>query len=1051
MNRILLALLLLLFGPWAIAQPTVTTGLTLEEYVNDILLGTGVEAFNIQLTGAPEQIGHLTGAVDTPCPIEEGLVLSTALATNLGNEAPDDCFGGDVPFGSGVSGDADLLSIANSVPPLIGQNFNVSAVNDICAIEFDFVATGDTIKFNYTFGSNEYLTWVNSSFNDVFAFFLSGPGLSGPYNAPAGFPDGAINIAQLPDSDPPLPITISSVNNVLNEEFYIDNPFPNDGICQNGFTVTLVASSEVICGETYHIKLAIADGSDTALESVVVLEAGSFESNSVVDVDLTIDVGGPGADTFYEDCGVATLTFTRPIVSNLEIEEMIIIEYLGDAINGVDYTFLPDTIIFESGVQSVSFEVDAFEDGIDEGIEAVQFQILNLAACSGGGLISYFEFFIADEPDPLVVEGYETEMCEGALLTLEPIITGGYGNFIYEWSTGESTPTIDVSPPDTETFNVMVSDTCGMPSDDADILVDILVFPPLQATINSGDLTLNCNESVFISGSAVGGDGVYSYSWTNQDGGNLGSGTSLFYGTWQGAEQIIFTVTDGCTLVSSDTINVTLNVPELIVDVPELVEALCGEQFTIAPVVSGGQAPYSFTWTEGGTWLGWNQNLNYSSQQDTEVSVSVSDQCGQQENINITIVISSPDVEVVLPESLTGPCTEVFNLNPDIVGGSGGFLYTWLANGENYAGTMNTTWQSDEDAVLTLSVVDQCGAADEVDVDIFIVNPPLEIEIGEDINASCVDNTAIDVEILSGSGQYQYEWFVADTSFAITEDIVVQSFVTVPVGVQVTDGCGSSTFDELLYIIPDIPLELTLHPDTAICAGTGIVLTAEASGGEEGFFYEWNELGSFGTEQTIAPYNSANYSVTATDICGASITGSVYVEVQYLFSDFTVSNLGENSYQFFANPAPFCEQCIYAWDFGDGNFSDEADPLHTYDGLSDYTATLTVTNGIGCMNSASTILNGPVILYVPNAFTPNNDGINDVFRVQGSSLLRYNIKIFNRWGEMVFESDDVNEVWDGSHSGGSHYVQNEVYQYVIEVKGFDTDAQEFTGHISVMR
>ena len=81
------------------------------------------------------------------------------------------------------------------------------------------------------------------------------------------------------------------------------------------------------CGETYHIKLAIADGSDTALESIVVLEEGSFESNAVVQIDLSIDVGGPEANTIYEDCGQATLTFERPIETILEIQEMVYIDY----------------------------------------------------------------------------------------------------------------------------------------------------------------------------------------------------------------------------------------------------------------------------------------------------------------------------------------------------------------------------------------------------------------------------------------------------------------------------------------------------------------------------------------------------------------------------------------------------------------------------------------------------------------------------------------------------------------------------------------------------
>ena len=222
---------------------------------------------NVTYTGSEEQIGYLLGA-EGLFSVSSGLVLSTDHATHLSDPG---CM--DTQFCSGCQGlgnDQDLLDVANSVPPLIGQTFTVSSVNDLCILEFDFEAGGDSISFNYVFGSDEYLTYVNTTYNDIFAFFLSGPGITGPYNSPAGFPDGAINIASVPDSDPLLPVTISSVNNVTNAAYYIDNQANND-ICINGYTATFTASASVQCGETYHLKLAIADGSDNALESFVVL------------------------------------------------------------------------------------------------------------------------------------------------------------------------------------------------------------------------------------------------------------------------------------------------------------------------------------------------------------------------------------------------------------------------------------------------------------------------------------------------------------------------------------------------------------------------------------------------------------------------------------------------------------------------------------------------------------------------------------------------------------------------------------------------------------
>lgn len=256
------------------AQVTVQQTATIEEYVNELIIGVGINASNITFTGSEIQLGHLLDGQGTEFPIDQGVILSTADALNcvINNDIYDD---DDVPFGEGIMGDSSLLSIANLVPSLIGQSFIVTSVNDVCILEFDFVVTGNYLSFNYSFGSDEYLTWVNSSYNDVFAFLLSGPGIEGEYSSPVGFPDGAVNLAYVPETDPQLPITVSSINDVTNNQYYIDNS-EIDNIGLNGFTTMIQASHIVIDGESYHIKLAIADGSDNALESVVVLETNSF-------------------------------------------------------------------------------------------------------------------------------------------------------------------------------------------------------------------------------------------------------------------------------------------------------------------------------------------------------------------------------------------------------------------------------------------------------------------------------------------------------------------------------------------------------------------------------------------------------------------------------------------------------------------------------------------------------------------------------------------------------------------------------------------------------
>jgi gliding motility-associated-like protein len=91
------------------------------------------------------------------------------------------------------------------------------------------------------------------------------------------------------------------------------------------------------------------------------------------------------------------------------------------------------------------------------------------------------------------------------------------------------------------------------------------------------------------------------------------------------------------------------------------------------------------------------------------------------------------------------------------------------------------------------------------------------------------------------------------------------------------------------------------------------------------------------------------------------------------------------------------------------------------------------------------------MVYIPNAFTPNNDGINDGFQVVISDVVYFEINIFNKWGEEIFYSTDPDEIWTGNVKGGDHYAPNGLYNYRLRWKGSRTDAEEFSGTIELMR
>ena len=660
---------------------------------------------------------------------------------------------------------------------------------------------------------------------------------------------------------------------------------------------------------------------------------------------------------------------------------------------------------------------------------------------------------------------FSTTICQGDEIEVGPIVTGGYGNYTFDWACpeGDDEALLLMSPDDDWSCIVTVGDTCDLALNpiDVEVAIEVLEFPPLEIDITTpGPVVLECNGTATISSTASGGDGVYSYQWTDQDGGNLWGSwfdpSQLDLNTWVGADEVFITLTDGCGFEVMDSIDVEYNIPPIEITVEESVDVLCNDPFTVTATADG-TGPFFYTWFNGNNWLDFDATLNWQTSADASLVLEVSDNCGQTESANVEIIVEAPDVEVSLPQDLIGPCTEVFDLTANVTSGSGGYQYTWFQNGINMnESDASIDVQLGESATISVNVNDGCGQSGSASSLVTIDNPPLVVELGPDIYASCVDFTNIPVEIVSGAGGYAYEWFVSGEPYDQGPDITLQSYGTIPVSVAVTDGCGGADNDSLVYHIPDIPLSVEVTASTTICAGDGISLEVEAMGGEEGFVYYWPTLDAYGPVQYITPLQTAVYPVVSTDICGEEIDTSTNIEVQYLFSDFvaSMSETDENMYTFRATPTPeepYPGAYSYDWDFGDGNSSDEAITTHVFDGLSDYTVTLDVTSWVGCTNQAYTVVRGPVLLYVPTAFTPNNDGINDAFKVVGSQIMNYELWIMNRWGETVFHSTSLDDVWVGDVQGGTHYAENGIYNWIIRLKGYNTDAEEYTGTLQLMR
>lgn len=546
------------------AQLTVNGTFTPAQLV-DTLLGTGVTASGVTYTGSVNTRGTFNGTLSN-IGFTSGVLLTCGNLTNA--IGPNNMSGASV--GNGLPGDSDLDLIMSPTTSY-----------DATILEFDFVPTSDTVKFNYVFASEEYMEYVSTvpgGINDGFGFFISGPGISGPFSG------GAANIALVPGTS--LPVTMFNLNLYTNAAYYFDNgdgfgtgTAPDGATVQyDGFTVPLTAVAAVQCGATYHIKLAVGDGGDDILDSGVFLEAGSFSSQGVTIVP-EISYGGANDSTLYEGCGLACIYFVR--TSNLANADTVNLTIGGSAVNGVDYNTgvvgipLPSQLIFAAGQDSISYCINAVSDGVLEGLDTINLSIILTGAC--GGTTTYATVYL-DEYAPLTLSLNDTTFCNfGGTVTIDALVTGGVEPYIYTWSGGlPSTPSNTVTVASTTTYTVTVADACNSVVDPTPNVTDtttitVATFAPM--VVNAGSDMIVCpGDALLLSSTITGGGAPYIYSWTTFTGADsvaspYSQSTGLI-ANGSGIYQI--TITDVCGNVQTDQIQVDVE-PSCILNIPNII------------------------------------------------------------------------------------------------------------------------------------------------------------------------------------------------------------------------------------------------------------------------------------------------------------------------------------------------------------------------------------------------------------------------------------------------------------------------------------------------
>lgn len=443
---------------------------------------------------------------------------------------------------------------------------------------------------------------------------------------------------------------------------------------------------------------------------------------------------------------------------------------------------------------------------------------------------------------------------------------------------------------------------------------------------------------------------------------------------------------------------------------------VCGGS-TVLLIADSGYVNYS--WQLNGSPTGSN-NDSLNATQSGIYSVIITDVIGCTAADSVTVTISNPQVNA-------GADVILCNSDSALITTSAGFnQYQWQIN-TIPAGTNANTLMVYQPGIISLQVTDTagCSAFDTLYVSQSFINVALQNDTG-----FCDGGI---VNLNAGSGFSGVEWMlngtVISTSSAITADTTGNYIVTV------TNAEGCTAADSVMITEFPLPLIQT-NNDTSLCEGDSINLNVSGA-----INYSWSPS-TFLNDPGIAnpyslPLSDITYTVTGTDSNGCSAIDQVSLIVSSVpVADFTFSTSVTCEGITLATENNSVNSNAWHWDFGDNTTSNDENPVHLYQQLQNQSVQLIAFNN-GCPDTM--MIDGisfdfPLFDSTPNIITPNGDQINDCFKIQNTQYFNgcFNLKVFNRWGSSLFETNDPLKCWEGKSNEGND-VPDGTYFYLLRI------------------
>ncbi len=529
---------------------------------------------------------------------------------------------------------------------------------------------------------------------------------------------------------------------------------------------------------------------------------------------------------------------------------------------------------------------------------------------------------------------------------------------------------------------------------------------------------------------ATGGTPPFTYLWS--DGQTSATATGLAPGS--------YSVTVSSSPTCSIDATVTIATPNsLTVTTAATTPASCGlSNGEITTTVTGGTAPYTYLWSNGAT----TQNLTGVAAGTYTLTVTDANTCTGTNGTGVTI--TSPNGPTVIT-TITTPAScgaTDGEITTTVSGGTAPYTYSWSngATTQNLANVGAGTY--------TLTVTDDNGCEADNGTGITLANANAPTVNITSTNSTCnQSNGSATATATGGAGNYTYLWTPNGETTASISILSAGNY-----SVTVTDNLSCTTIENV-SINSSGGINAQTSSENAVCGTSLGSLSATASGGDGNYTYTWQPGNLTGAIQTNLP--PGTYTLTVTDGSACSTTATQIIDMTgSLNVQLTPANSiinGGESVNLFADLTPPVPGVTYSWTPSAGlSCTDCPNPIATPSQTTNYEVTATAPDG--CSGKANAKVKIKIIcgdFFVPSIFSPNGDGKNDFFEIHGNCITAMDLRIYDRWGELVFKTEDQSISWDGTYKG--QMMNPASFVYTLSITTLNSETINLKGNVSLVK